>query len=184
MRFIIEHPWASGCILSTLSFVLVWTGLRDGRSVRIKLGVVVFFIALIAVGIGLKFTTPRENGRRVTNAFIRAVMENNVVNAVSLLSPTVFVKDDIHGHLKQHQLGVVDAIKYLHKEFPPTSNTVLRLDVFEREKDVLVILTQITRIKRIGSVPNTWKILVSPNEHGEWLVSMLDVEEVAYRSYR
>ena len=78
MRFVIEHPWASGCILGSISFALIWTGLRDGKLRRIKFGLLTVVLAVAAMIIGNLFSTPRENATRVVRGFIYAVIQNNI----------------------------------------------------------------------------------------------------------
>jgi len=184
VRFVIEHPWASGCILSSISIALIWTGLRDGKLNRIKYGFVVVIFAIAAMIIGNIFSTPRENATRVTNKFIEAVLDNNISSVRQLVSPTVVVVDDLGGKLQDKISGVVEGVTYLHKQFPPTSNTILRLEVFEREHDALVEVSMMTRITGIGSVPHRWRLIVRPNAEEVWQITTIDVVEVAFRSYR
>ena len=184
MRFVIEHPWASGCILGSISIALIWTGLRDGKLRRVKFGLVTIVLAIGAMIIGNLFSTPRENASRVVRTFIHAVIQNNISEVSTLVSPDVIVVDNLHGKLDGSQSGVVKGVQYLHKEFPPTSNTILRFEVFEREYDALVEVSMLTRISGLGSTPNRWRLIVTPNEEEVWRITTIDVVEVAFRSYR
>ena len=184
MRFVLEHPWASGFIVASLAFVLIWTGLRDGNSLRFKSGIVVTALAVVAVLLGTMIDTPREQARSVVLAFIEAVENNDIYTVRQLVSPFVLVVDDFDGRLGGTVDGVVQGVKELHREYPPTSNTILRLEVFERDKDVLVALSMMTRVTHIGSVPNGWRIFVAPDDTGTWQINTIDAVEIAFRSYR
>ena len=184
MRFVIEHPLASGCILSSISFALIWTGLRDEKLIRIKFGVVIFILAISAMVIGIVFSTTRENASNVVHDFIDAVVDNNISKIRKLVSPNVIVVDDLEGRLEGNISGVINGVAYLHKQFPPTSNTILRFEVFEREHDAIVEVSMMSRITRIGSVPHRWHFIVTPNADETWQITTIDVVEVAFRSYR
>ena len=175
MRFVIEHPLASACILSSISFALIWTGLRDEKLIRIKFGVVIFILAISAM---------RENASNVVHAFIDAVVDNNIFKIRKLVSPNVIVVDDLEGKLQGNISGVINGVAYLHEQFPPTSNTILRFEVFEREHDAIVEVSMMSRITRIGSVPHRWHFIVTPNADETWQITTIDVVEVAFRSYR
>ncbi len=184
MRFIYEHPWASGFIIASLAFVFIWTGLRDGKPKCFRSGIVVTAFAVTAVLLGTMIDTPREHARRVVVAFVEAVQNNDTYAVRQLVSPYVQVVDDFDGRLGGTVAGVVQGVKELHREYPPTSNTILRLEVFEREQDVLVALSMMTRVTHIGSVPNRWRIFVAPDALGTWQISTIDAVEIAFRSYR
>jgi hypothetical protein len=184
VRFIIEHPWASGCILSSISFALIWTGLRDGKLIRVKFGLVAIIFAIAVMIIGNIYATPRENASKVVHALIEAVMNNDIPEVQKLVARDVIVVDDLGGKLKGKISGVVQGITYLHEQFPPTSNTMLRFEVFEREQDVIVEISMMSRISRIGSVPHRWHLIVAPNAQEVWQITTIDVVEVAFRSYR
>ncbi|MBC8202444.1 MAG: hypothetical protein H8E91_01295 [Planctomycetes bacterium] len=184
MRFVIEHPWASGCILSSISFALIWTGLRDGKSMRVKFGLATITLAIAAMIIGNIYSTPREHASRVVHGFIDAVMENNISGVRNLVAPNVIVVDDLGGKLQGKIAGVLEGVRYLHDQFPPTSNTILRFEVFEREHDVIVEISMMTRISHIGSIPNRWHLIVTPTVEDVWQITTIDVVEVAFRSYR
>lgn len=184
MRFIVEHPWASGCILGSISFVFIWTGIRDGKTLRIQIGFVVVLLAISAMIIGDIFSTPREHATRVVQSFIKAVMQQNIQDVRNLVSPNVIVVDDLGGRLQGTAHGVVQAVNYLHDKYPPIRNTILRFEVFERQKDAIVEISMISRITSIGSVPHQWRLIVTPNDHDTWLITTIDVVEVAFRSYR
>jgi hypothetical protein len=184
VRFVIEHPWAAGCILSSISFALIWTGLRDGKTQRIKFGLVTVVLAIAAMIIGHVFSTPRENATKVVRSFITAVMQNKISEVRQLVSPNVEVVDDLGGRLRSKVAGVVDGVRYLHDQFPPTSNTILRFEVFERERDALVEVRMLTRVTGLGSTPNRWRLIVTPDVEEVWRITSIDVVEVAFRSYR
>lgn len=184
MRFVIEHPWASGCILSSVSFALIWTGFRDGKLIRVKLGSLALILAIAAMVIGNVFSTIRENASSVVHAFIDAVMENNISEVRQLVALDVIVVDDLGGKLQGKLSGVLNGVKYLHEQFPPTSTTILRFEVFERERDAIVEVSMMSRITRIGSVPHRWHLIVTPNSEEVWQITTIDVVEVAFRSYR
>ena len=184
MRFVIEHPWASGCILGSISFALIWTGLREGKLRRIKFGLVTVVLAFAAMIIGNLFSTPRENATRVVRSFIYAVIQNSISEVSNLVSPDVIVVDNLRGKLDGTRAGVVKGVQYLHKEFPPTSNTIMRIEVFEREHDALVEVSMMTRITGVGSVPHRWRLIVTPDSQEVWRITTIDVVEVAFRSYR
>jgi len=184
VRFIVEHPWASGCIFGSISFVLIWTGIRDEKTLRIKIGLVVVLLAISAMIIGDIFSTPREHATRVVNNFIKAVMQQNIQDVRKLVSPNVIVVDDLGGRMQGTGNGVVQAVKYLHEKYPPTNNTILRFEVFERENDALVEVAMMSRITSVGSVPHSWRLIVTPNDQDTWLITTIDVVEVAFRSYR
>ena len=99
MRFVLEHPWASGFIVASLAFVLIWTGLRDGNPARFKSGIIVTAFAVVAVLLGTMIDTPREQARSVVLAFIEAVEKNDTYTVRQLVSPFVLVVDDFDGRL-------------------------------------------------------------------------------------
>ncbi|MDP6542281.1 MAG: hypothetical protein QF444_00680 [Phycisphaerales bacterium] len=184
MRFILEHPWASGCILGSISIALVWTGLRDGKATRIKIGIAMVAFAVAAVFTGTLIDTPREHAHRVVYGFIKAVKQNDARSVRQFVSPSVEFVDDFKGKIKGGAKGVVLGVKNLHEEYPPTSNTILRFEVIERVQDVIVELSMMTRVTHIGSVPNRWRLFISEDEHGLWRITTIDAIEIAFRSYR
>ena len=184
MRFVLEHPWATGCILGSVSYALIWNGLRDDRTTRVKIGLVLAAITVAAVMIGTILDTPREHASRIVRGFIEAVKENDIASVRQYVTPSVVFVDDFKGKVNGGVAGVIQGVTYLHEEYPPTSNTILRFEVIERVHDVLVEVSMMTRVTHIGSVPNRWRLFVSQNEQGTWQISTIDAIEIAFRSYR
>jgi hypothetical protein len=63
-------------------------------------------------------------------------------------------------------------------------NTILRMEIYERQHDVLTELSMFTRVSRIGSVPSRWRILAREQPKGTWSIYSIDAVEIAGRSYR
>ena len=96
----------------------------------------------------------------------------------------VDIVDDWKGESLSGRAGMKKSLDDLYAKYKITFNTVLRVEFFERENDVLVDLSLFTRVSGIGSVPSIWSILVHEEKNGKWSISSIDAIEIAGRSYR
>ncbi len=184
MRFVLEHPWLASISISAIAFALVWTGLRDGVPTRTKIGIGVFCIAVVACLLGIFITTPTEHAKRVVFTFVEGVEENDVPKALSVLHHKVRLVDWWDEISNKGIQGIRESINKLHTERPLSFNVVLKLHPVEREDDVLVDLSLLSRVARIGTVPSRWKLLLMPDEQGIWKIYSIDAIEIMGKSYR
>ncbi len=184
MRFILEHPWLAFIMLTSISFALSWTGLRDGKMLRVKVGVAFFLLALALCTIGLVIETPTEHAKRVVYAFVRAVEEEDISSALQEVHPEVVLVENWEGISEAGAEGVKASIIRLHSKYPLKYNTILRFQPVERSDDVLVELSLLSRVSGIGTVPSRWRLIVMPDEQGLWKIYSIDAVEILGRSYR
>jgi hypothetical protein len=184
MRFILEHPWLSSFMITAISFALVWTGLRDGKLLRSKVGGVVFLVAVGACVLGLVVDTPTEHAKRVVYSFVKAVEEGNTTSVPSMLHRDVILVDQWKGISETGIEGVIASVHKLHQKHTLSYNTILRFQPVERTNDVLVELSLLSRVSGIGTVPSRWRLLIMPNDLGDWTIYSIDAIEIMGRSYR
>jgi hypothetical protein len=141
-------------------------------------------LAIAAAITGNILSTKREHATRVVRGLIDSVLEQDIAGLRQYVSRDVCVEDAIHRSFTGTIDGVIEGVRYVHKEIPPTSNTIILFEVFEREADAIVEVAVLTRLKRLGTIPSTWRFRVSPNKTGVWKVTSIDPVEIAFRSYR
>ncbi len=184
MRFILEHPWLAFIMLASISFALSWTGLRDGKTLRVKVGGVVFLVAIVVCVSGLAIDTPTEHAKRVVYAFVKAVEEEDIPSALKEVHSEVVLVENWKGISDTGVEGVKASITKLHSKYPIKFNTILRFQPVERSDDVLVELSLLSRVSGIGTVPSRWRLLVMPDDQGVWKIYSIDAVEIMGRSYR
>ncbi len=184
MRLILEHHWITGVIVGGIGFAFLWVGLRDNLITRCKIGIATTILAIILFLLGLFIVTPTEHAKSVVGGFVNAVVDENVDSALSYICMDVDIVDDWKGESLSGRAGMKKSLDDLYAKYKITFNTVLRVEFFERENDVLVDLSLFTRVSGIGSVPSIWSILVHEEKNGKWSISSIDAIEIAGRSYR
>lgn len=184
MRFILEHPWISSISIAAIALGLLWTGLREGKNIRSKAGVLILFIAVSAWILGWLIDTPTEHAKRLIYSFVQAVEQEDIPATAEVLSQDVIMVDTWKDYPNQGIEGVQLSIIELHSRHSFSFNTVLRFQPVEREEDVLVEISLLSRVSGIGTVPSRWRILVKPNEAGVWKIYSIDAVEIMGRSFR
>ena len=184
MRFILEHPWISSLSIMVFAVGLLWSGLQGGQQWRIKVGLFIGFLSLLACTLGLVFDTPTEHAKRLVDALVRAVEHNDPIGARLLVSDDVLMVDSWKGMPNKGVESVEASIQLLHEKHELQFNTILRFQPIERLDDVLVELSLLSRVSGIGTVPSRWRILVTPTEDGIWKIYSIDAIEIMGRSYR
>ncbi len=184
MRFILEHPWLASISIAAIAFALTWTGLRDGLGTRVKIGLVVFGVSICSLIVGLLIDTPTEHAKGAVYTFVQGVEDENISAVFSVVHQDVILVDHWDAISSNGIQGVQESIKQLHEKHPLSFNTILRFQAVEREEDVLVELSMLSRVSRIGTVPSVWRILVMPNEQGTWKIYSIDAIEIMGKSYR
>ena len=184
MSFILEHPWLAFISIAAVACAFLWIGARDGKGLQIKVGFGVFFIGVVVCVVGLLIDTPSEHAHRVMNAFIDAAE-----NEEYYLLPTVLDQDVVlEDHWKSLPNHGIDSIRTnlikLHQKHTLRFNAIMRILPVERAEDVLVEISLLSRVTGIGTVPSTWRFIVSPNEDGVWKITSIDALEIMGRSYR
>ncbi len=184
MRFILEHPWLAFVMISAVAFALTWTGLRDNRTKRTKIGLGVFCFAIIACAVGLLIDTPTEHSKRVIYGLVTAVEEKQYEQLHTFLYQDVNMVDHFKEISETGIDGIQKGIETLHRKHELLYNTVMRFQIIERDQDVLVELSLLSRVAGIGTVPSRWRILIMPDEAGIWKIYSIDAIEIMGRSYR
>ena len=184
MRFILEHPWLAFVSIGAVAIALLWIGLRDGKKLQIKIGAGVFCVAVLACVVGIAIETPTEHAKKVVYAFIHAAEEKNYSELPALLNNGVILVDYWRGLPNIGIESIEKNITKLHQKHELRFNTIFRFQPVEREKDVLVELSLISRVSGIGTVPSRWRILVMPNDDGIWKIDSIDAVEIMGRSFR
>ena len=184
MRFILEHPWLASLMITAVSFALIWTGLRDGKLRRVKVGIVVLLVAVTACVLGIVVDTPTELAKRAVYSFVKAVEEENISLVSTVLYRDVNMVDQWKEISEAGIAGVIASIHKLHMKHTLRYNTILRFQPIERDDDVLVELSLLSRVSGIGTVPSRWRLLIMPDEQGVWKIYSIDAVEIMGRSYR
>ena len=143
-----------------------------------------FFIAVIACVIGFLIDTPSEQAQRVMNAFIDAAENEEYDGLANVLDQDVVLED----HWKSLPNHGIDSIRTnlikLHQKHTLRFNAIMRILPVERAEDVLVEVSLLSRMAGIGTVPSTWRFIVSPSDDGVWKITSIDAVEIMGRSYR
>ena len=184
MRLIFEHPWVLSLAIASIGFGFLWFGLREDLLNRIKIGVSLVLFSLIILVVGLLVDTPTEHAKRLIYSFVLAVETEDIPATSAVLSQDVIMVDTWKDYPNQGIEGVQLSIIELHERHSFSFNTVLRFQPVEREEDVLVEISLLSRVSGIGTVPSRWRILVQPNEAGVWKIYSIDAVEIMGRSYR
>ena len=170
MRFILEHPWISSISIAAIALGLLWIGLRDGKKIYSRVGVLLFCVAVTAWILGRLIDTPTEHAKRLIYSFVLAVETEDIPATSAVLSQDVIMVDTWKDYPNQGIEGV--------------QLSIIELQPVEREEDVLVEISLLSRVSGIGTVPSRWRILVQPNEAGVWKIYSIDAVEIMGRSYR
>ncbi len=184
MRFFFEHPWLSSLPVAAAAIALLWTGLREGKTFRSKVGVLLFCVAIVTCIVGLTIDTPTEHAKRIISSFVKAVEKEDIPRASMFLTQDVLMVDTWKDIPNQGIESVQESIAEFYARHSFSFNTVLRFQPVERKEDVLVEISLLSRISGIGTVPSRWRILVKPNEIGVWKIYSIDAVEIMGRSYR
>lgn len=184
MRFILEHPWLASTVVVAVAFALLWTGARDGKQLRCKVGLIVFVFAIAVFVTGTLVVTPTEHAKRVIEALVTAVEDEDIPAAIQVLSQQVVLVDTWNDIDDSGIERVKASIARLHNRHSLSYNTIMRFQPVEREHDVIVELSLLSRVSGIGTVPSRWRILVMPDEQGVWKIYSIDAIEIMGRSFR
>jgi hypothetical protein len=184
MRFILEHPWLAFITIAAIAFAFLWIGVRDGKRVQFKVGLWVFCVGVIACGFGLAIDTPTEHARNVINAFVDVAEQEQYSRLPHLVDNEILLVDHWKDLPNSGITALQKNIAKLHQKHPLLFNTILRFQPVEREGDVLVEISLLSRVTGIGTVPSRWRIIVAPNEDGVWRINSIDAVEIMGRSFR
>lgn len=184
MRLIFEHPLPVSLAIAAIGIVCLWRGLREGLFRSVIIGSFFILVAIIAYILGVLTVTPTEHAKTVIYGFIDAVVQGDITSSMSFLADDVILVDTWNGKLSSGSVAVGENILELHRRHTLRFNTVLRFVPIERDYDVLVELSLITRISGIGTVPSRWRLVVSPSTENEWSIQSIDAIEIAGRSLR
>lgn len=184
MRFILEHPWLAFISIAAVGIALMWIGLRDGKRLLNKIGLGVFFFAVIACITGLIIVTPTEHAKNVIYTFVNAAEKEEYERLSGVLDRNVVLVD----HWNELPNNGVDSIQKnlakFHQKHTMQFNVIMRFIPIEREGDVLVEISLLSRVSGIGTVPSTWRLIVSPSVEGKWKITSIDAIEIMGKSYR
>ena len=184
MRFILEHPWVTFLSIGVVAVGLLWSGLRDGKKLFSRSGVIIFFFATLAWVVGTMIETPTEHAKRLIDSLVRAVEQKDIPAIATILTKNVILVDTWKDFTNQGIQTVQKSVEELHSRHSFSFNTMLRFQSVERPDDVLVEISLLSRVSGIGTVPSRWRILVKPNESGVWKIYSIDAIEIMGRSYR
>mgnify|MGYP001166806704 CR=1 FL=1 len=184
MRLILEHPWLTFIVVGSIGFGFLWFGLRENLVTRCKIGLSTISVSIVFVLLGIYIETPREAARRVVTGFTEAVVDQNIPLALSFTSNDIEIVDEWKGKTYNGHDGIITCLEFIYEKHKLTFNTVLRMGIIERERDVLVELSLFTRVTGIGSVPSRWWILLREDPDRGWKINSVDAVEIAGRSFR
>ena len=148
------------------------------------MGVVSLLLAVTLFLVGTYVVTPTEHARGVVLAFVEAVIDKRINEALEFLHEDVLLVDDWRGASGTGRSGVRESVTMLYSRHTLQFNTVVNMQIFEGKDDVLVQLFMFTRLSGIGSVPSTWKIRVHEGSGGVWEIYSIDAVEIGTRSFR
>ena len=183
MRFIFEHPWVASVLVSSIGIGFLWVGLRENLIGRVKIGVCVLGISFAVLIIGILVETPTEHAKSVIYGFVEAVVDGNVESATHFLTENVILVDQWEEVGGTGKNAVRESIIELHERHTIRYNAIMNFQPFEREGDVLVELTILSRVSGIGTVPSRWRVLVRDDETA-WRIYSIDAIEIMGRSFR
>jgi len=184
MRLIFEHPWSVSLSIAIIGSGLLWVGFREGVNRRIAIGFVLWIVACIVCVLGLLIDTPTEHAKNIVYEFVRDVEVGDIARLLHVLTEDVTLIDNWSGKPVYGSLAAGEQIAKLHNRYTLTFNSILRSDVFERESDVLVELSLLSRIAEIGTIPSRWRLLLKGSDNGLWRIYSIDAIEIAGRSFR
>ena len=171
-------------VIGAIGFVFLWIGLRENLFVRVKVGAAILVVAVLLFFTGLLTVTPTEHAKKLISGFVQAAVNEQIDEALVFLSPEVIIVDDWKGESRSGHAGIRKSLEALHRKHTLSYNTILRMEIYERQHDVLTELSMFTRVSRIGSVPSRWRILAREQPKGTWSIYSIDAVEIAGRSYR
>ncbi|MDP7005976.1 MAG: hypothetical protein QF718_07190 [Phycisphaerales bacterium] len=183
MRLIFEHPWISSFLVLSIGFGFFWAGLRDGLVRHVKIGVFVMCVSGVILITGILVVTPTEHAQTAISGFVEAVADGNESSALTYLTDDVIIVDDWKQVNASGRAAVKESIKELHRRHSITYNSIIRFQPIERDVDVLVELTILSRVSGIGTVPSRWRILVK-DDGPTWRIYSIDAIEIMGRSFR
>src|SRR5687768_6623741 len=85
-RYVLENPWPLGISLLVIAAYVLWVGLRDGLDKHQKTGVVLGIGGVAALATGYFVQTSGERARAIVQAFVNAVVNEDLHSADALLA--------------------------------------------------------------------------------------------------
>lgn len=171
-RYIFESPYLLGTGLLLLALVLLWLGLRDGRSDRLRIMLVPLLLGIAVLVVGGLVVTSGEHADRVTREIVEAVVSSDFVAVDNLLAhdATLHVRsprnpgydhDFIISQISRPEIGRIQ------------SHTITNLESYSASADRGVVhLACRTEDVRFFAMTR-WVLEVRRTEAGAWKVSRI-----------
>jgi|TARA_B100000959_G_scaffold153883_1_gene161374 hypothetical protein len=171
-------------MVASIALALSWKGFREEKREYVWLGLAGFVLAILVFLTSIIITTPTEHADELVTALVKSVEENNSETLALILDPNVEIVDQWKNIETEGISGAIDGMNEFHKRHKLRFNISTRFIAVERESDVRVDISMLSRVSGIGTVPSRWRIIVAPNAEGIWRIVSVDVLEILGRSYR
>jgi len=174
-KWFLENPYPVGGGLVLVAVVLGYAALREGRADRIRVAAVAGLLGILVIALGFFVVTPGEHGKRLTRAFVNAVVDNDLVAADGLLA------DDARLHLASPTnpgydvATLLDKLDGLTRRYQITDNTITHLRGYGLDGDrAEVHLACWTETSGFGGyTPSQWVLRVRREPDGSWTITDL-----------
>lgn len=173
-RYVLENPYPLVIALALIAAVLVWIGLRDGRTKLLKVAAAIGVAAAAVLFTGLSVTTSGEHGERVTRKFVAAVVENDLQSAMGLLSPDASLAISSPQNPGRNIDFIRDRFIDLGRRYPIESNRITSLRGYSERPDRAVVhLACRTAAGGFGPTPSRWILHVQRDDDGQWHIRQI-----------
>ena len=177
-RFVLENPWPLGLLVLAIAAVLIWLGLCDGRSDRLKAGGVFALLGLIVLAIGIITTTAGEHGRRIARQLVERAVAGDVTGAMNLFTTdavlTIGRLDNPGSELTVIQSG----LQQLASEYKVESNYVTDLDAFSESGNVARVYLACLTDAGFGYTPSRWILIIRRQPDDSWKIERITCVDI------
>jgi len=172
---VLENPWPPAIALLVVGAMIGWTGLREGRTDRIRLALLPIVIGAVALLIGGVVTTSGEHARRITRELVDSVVAGDVVEAEKRFAPGARLHLGATTNVGLDLDYILDQLLKLEQRVTITSNDISSLRIFsESGERATVHLTCRTEVDAgYGPTPSEWVLVVERQADGAWQVTQL-----------
>ncbi|MHC5022764.1 MAG: hypothetical protein ACYTGG_02470 [Planctomycetota bacterium] len=183
-RFVLENVWPAAAVGLLAGGLLLWFGLREGRSGQRRTGAALILAAAAVVLTGVLVRTSGERARVIVRDLVDATASNDLVAVDALLAPSARLAAGSPRNPGFAKPVILEQAGRLRDEFRVESNRVSMLKAYSassaRAEVHVACWTEFA--SGLFPTPSQWVLVVERQGDGSWQVTQITCISVAGRS--
>jgi hypothetical protein len=173
-QYVLENPWPLGLLLLLIAVVLAWYGLSEGVRSRVRVASIFAGLGAIVLVLGALVSTPGEHGERVIRSLVDAVVNEDLVGGMAMLSDDATMNAGTPHSPGLGFAAIRDRFAALAERYTIESNLIMSIDgVSLPDQQAEVRITCRTNVEGFPVISNWTALVKKQSGSGEWRVARL-----------